>query len=262
MTRHFDQQQLVDSEQELLAGIQRILGPSASDQARVRRGLSACLAAGALAPELPASLLRARHGTRSVFGSVGVKGLGRQVVAAIAIGSAGFGAGLATGRVSSVDTETRAGAHVAVSVRPHEVLAPEARAGSVPRTPDTPDKQHRAQSTTARASGPLADGRAVNARSLTEEADALRRVGQALREGRPQMAGQMLDDLDARIPRGALGQERRAARLMVRCRTGDSGARTAARTWLAGHARSVYAPHVRASCDEQAADGGDSEGTE
>ena len=104
----------------------------------------------------------------------------------------------------------------------------------------------------------MANGRATDPRSLTEEADALRRVGQALREGQPEMAGQILDDLDARIPSGTLGQERRAARLMVRCRTGDSSARAAARAWLARHARSVYAPRVRASCEEPSPEGGDS----
>jgi len=261
MTRHVDeqQQQLVDGEQELLAGIRRIMGPSASDQARVRRGLSACLAAGALAPELPARLLGARHGAGSGFASAGLQGLGKQVVAAIVIGSAGFGAGLATGHLRS-HADAGAQADAAATSPPHEaprVTPPGGIAESVPKPPDAPgDPSPRPEA--PKAGGSVANGRATDPRSLTEEADALRRVGQALREGQPEMAGQILDDLDARIPSGTLGQERRAARLMVRCRTGDSSARAAARAWLARHARSVYAPRVRASCEDPSPEGGDS----
>jgi hypothetical protein len=261
MTRSVDEQQerLDDGNQELLAGIRRIMGPSASDQARVRRGLSACLAAGALAPELPVSLLGARHGAGSGFASTGLQGLGKQLVAALVIGSAGFGAGLATGRLGS-HADAGAQAHSAATSVAHEAprtTPPAAIAESVSKPPDTPGDAPPAREA-PKAKGSTANGPGVDARSLTDEADALRRVGQALREGQPQMAGEILDDLDARIPRGALGQERRAARLMVRCRTGDSSARAAARAWLARHARSVYAPRVRTSCGEPSPGGGDS----
>jgi hypothetical protein len=266
MTRHVDeqQQQLAPGEQDLLAGIRRILGPSPSDQARVRRGVSACLAAGATAPELPASLLGARRGAGSGPSYAGLQGLGKQVIAAVAIGAAGFGAGLATGRVGQVE-DARV-VPVAAPARspesPRAMSSPGATADPVPEEPALPGDAPPTLVEAPRASGSAPNGRAADARSVTEEADALRRVGQALREGQPQMAGQMLDDLDARIPRGALGEERHAARLMVRCRTGEPGAPAVARAWLARHGRSVYAPRVRGSCDERTPPGEDPQARE
>ncbi len=263
MTRHVDerQEELTDREQDLLAGIRRITGPTASDQARVRLALSGCLAAGALAPELPASLTGAGHGAGSGFASAGLHGLGKRIVTALVIGSVGFGAGFMSGRMGSREAPTVASARVAPSASLREAprVAPsEVIADSPPKTPHGEEEPSQTRSVGPKAVGPSSKGRVLDARSLTEEADTLRRIGQALREGQSGMAGQMLDDLDARIPSGALGEERRAARLMVACRTGGSGARAAALAWLARHGRSVYAPRVRASCDERTAVGAES----
>jgi hypothetical protein len=64
----------------------------------------------------------------------------------------------------------------------------------------------------------------------------------------PVLALSLLNDLDSRIPRGALGEERAAARLMARCMTRDPDATGAASAWLKTHPRSVYAPRLRESC--------------
>ena len=67
----------------------------------------------------------------------------------------------------------------------------------------------------------------------------------------PLLALGILNDLDRKIPRGALGEERAAARLIARCQNGDGGARSSAELWLGKNARSVYATRVQASCTER-----------
>jgi hypothetical protein len=95
-------------------------------------------------------------------------------------------------------------------------------------------------------------GASANAgQTLSEEARELRRVDNALRGGMPLLALGILNELDRKIPRGALGEERAAARLIARCQNGDTGARSSSGAWLEKNSRSVYAARVRTSCTER-----------
>jgi hypothetical protein len=226
---------LTDRELDLLAAVRGAMGPAPSDQGRVRAALATSLAAGSTGPRLPSeSGIRIPRGI-----SAGLQGLGWQVAAALFIASLGFVAGFWAGRRAPES-------HPVALAGPQAPGAPPALVADPPnpradeRTPVAPSVHG--------VPSPPASARAVEPRTLAEEAEALRRVGQALRDGQPALAKDILDDLDARIPRGGLSEERGAARVMVACRSNDVNAREVARTWLKRHPRSVYAPRVRASC--------------
>jgi hypothetical protein len=85
--------------------------------------------------------------------------------------------------------------------------------------------------------------------TLSREARALADVERALREGRGSDALAMLAEQSREFAGGALGQEREAARVMALCTSGRSAeGRDAAQRFLAAHAGSPVAAHIRASC--------------
>jgi hypothetical protein len=224
-----------DPEQELLATLRRVMSPTPADQERVAVRLSAQLAAGAIGLSASTDPLPACVTAPALSG---LRGLGTQLIAAGLIGSAGFGGGYLAGR-------SAAGAAPKAS----EAVVAAAAAVSVTRPmPSIVDLSELSPVPAVSAPKPPALVSATAPQTLSEEALELRRVDRALRSQMPVLALSLLNDLDSRIPRGALGEERAAARLMARCMTSDPDATAAASAWLRVHPRSVYAPRLRESC--------------
>lgn len=233
----------VDPEQDLLAGIRRVLGPTPLDQERVRAKLATAIAAGAIS-ELGPGDLAPPPGARGGAVSLGIQGVGKQLAVATLIGVAGFGTGYLSGRSGS-DVHPPAPAPAAARSAP-EASPPAVVAAPAAEAPPTTDGEHRPLQRRALPSAPTTIPR--DPALLSQEAEMLNRVGAALRSGYPLRAEQLLDELDAQIPHGALGEERTAARLMVGCRLQHPRARDRAARWLERHPQSVYAPRLRASC--------------
>ena len=87
----------------------------------------------------------------------------------------------------------------------------------------------------------------VSAETLADETRLLRDADQALRSGNAQRALTLLDKHAARYPRGVLAPERRAERLIARCKLGQVDAK-AANAYLTAHANSAFAPRIRDAC--------------
>lgn len=84
--------------------------------------------------------------------------------------------------------------------------------------------------------------------SFGDELAAVKRIERALRNGEPNAALELLDDLDERMPDGALHEERMAASVMARCALG-LGARSTLRNEFANqHPSSAYLERVARAC--------------
>lgn len=235
----------VDPEQALLLAIQRELSPSPFDRQRVRSALALRIGAATSAAQLAASKPGDLGEARVL--APGLRGLSQQLVAAGLIGAACFGAGYLTGRsrpappTVSATTTTREVPPLE-QVPAVEPLVAVPTASSLKATPS-------GRPVPASSPGPTVDA----ASTLSEEARELRRVDRALRAGSPLLALGILRELDEKVPRGALMEERSAARYVARCQSGDATAASAAAAWLEKHPRSVYSARVRASCNAQPA---------
>lgn len=85
---------------------------------------------------------------------------------------------------------------------------------------------------------------------LAEEVELLRRAREATRDGDGARALAVLDDLERRQPAGALGEERRASRIVALCASDRATeGKDAARTFLAEMPSSIHAERVRAACE-------------
>jgi hypothetical protein len=234
----------IDPEQALLSSIRQELSPTSADRERVTSRVAARIATGVLTPSLPEHL----DAPKPVGAWPGLRGLGQQVVAAGLLSVVTFGAGYLLGRQAppsaALVTVPPAAAvpPAALQPPPPPALAPQAMPSVEPPGPPSASSYRRQE--------PAAPASANSGQTLSEEARELRRVDSALRGGMPLLALGILRDLDQKIPRGALTEERAAARLIARCQNGEAGARSGAVTWLEKNARSVYATRVQASCTE------------
>ncbi len=266
-------------------------GPSgAGVQGSTAPSLDAPLGAGPSGAEVLGSTA-ASPGLWGIGWRSGIQGLGKQLIAAGIVAASGFGLGYVAGGAESVDPaaqravgsasarsrevpaapDTPSRARVreapAAAVEPgldamveppgqgaEEALVGEgtARHGGTPGARRSAAALHEAPGAqdAGAAAGETADPRGRRA-SLDEEALQLRRVGRSLRDGHPLLALKILDDLEIRVPNGALREERVAARLMARCLVGDRDAPATAAAWLRDHPKSVYAPRLRASCPQR-----------
>lgn len=233
----------IDPEQALLSSIRQQLSPSSSDRARVGSRVAARIATGVLTPSLPENF-----DVPKALGSwPGLRGVGQQLIAASLLSAVTFGAGYLLGRHAPADVARVAAVSTQPAPRqaaPEPTPAPEALPSAEPQAPSVPSSKRQAPSASASTSTSAGQ-------TLSEEARELRRVDSALRGGMPLLALGILNDLDRKIPRGALGEERAAARLIARCQNGDGGARSSAALWLEKNSRSVYATRVQASCMER-----------
>jgi hypothetical protein len=84
---------------------------------------------------------------------------------------------------------------------------------------------------------------------LAEEVRLLERADQALRQGAPDVAQTLLDEVATMFPNGQLLEERAATETLLSCqRRRDARAQAAARQFLSTHPGSVYGARVRAAC--------------
>ena len=227
----------IDPEQALLSSIRQQLSPTSADRERVSSRVSARIATGVLTPSLPEDL----EAPKSVGPWRGLRGVGQQVAAAGLLSVVTFGAGYLLGRQAPPSA-----AVVTVPPAPPAVLQPPSPPTSASQP--MPSLEPQAPRVVSRRQEPAASPGANSSQTLSEEARELRRVDSALRAGMPLLALGILRDLDQKIPRGALTEERAAARLIARCQNGEAGARSGAVTWLEKNARSVYTTRVQASC--------------
>jgi hypothetical protein len=103
--------------------------------------------------------------------------------------------------------------------------------------------------TGAKAAANTATSAKSNDGSLSEELDLLRRAERTIRAGNSMVALGLLNELDARFPKGQMLDERAAARVMANCQLADeTAAKAMGQAYLGAHAQSVYAARVRSIC--------------
>ncbi len=101
---------------------------------------------------------------------------------------------------------------------------------------------------------PLAGPGEEQRNALAEEVQLLKRADQALRNGAPDVARSLLDELATTYPNGQLLEERAATETLILCqRQRGERAQSAAREFLAAHPASVYAARIRSGCMDSAA---------
>lgn len=230
---------LDDLEHQVLGHARREMAPTPDDAGRARRALAATLGAAALGKAATAS---ATGGWWASLGSIKTA-----LILAIAIGGGGVALGLSVGT-------NRAPGSVAPAKPTQPVPAPRSAPDALPTA--TAEERASTLATAARddpslrrsASAPPAANREARNR-LAEEVRLLKRADQALRQGSPQIARDLLDELSRSFPNGQLLEERAATETLLSCqRQRDARAQAAARRFLSAHPESVYAARIRAAC--------------
>ncbi|HVR20495.1 MAG TPA: hypothetical protein VMS65_12380 [Polyangiaceae bacterium] len=230
-------------------------GPRSSDRARVKRRIVATIAGagtalgggGTIASGAPAAAFGAAAASKVTLSSV---------VLWLAVG-AGFGSAVSAPAVVSAyrQAETsRASAPISalapvspkLAERPNESprapTAPSAADEAVPAAPSLPAPAERRA---ADVPGAVPTGAA----SLAEETRLLQAAQRELARKNTSVALALLDEHATRFPRGALAQERSAARVLALCDLGRSGdARRAAQAFIRSAPQSPLVPRLRASC--------------
>jgi hypothetical protein len=145
-------------------------------------------------------------------------------------------------------------ARVGAELEPPPIPATRAADASphpLPTPPVVPAQ--RAPSRTLAARGPLGRGAAApavdpNARFL-EAVRLLSRAQRALDGGEPALALVLLEELDGRVPRELLSEERQAALIIALCKSGEAArARGVAAELAASSPSSIYAARIVRSC--------------
>jgi len=229
-------------ELELVARARGALAPEPQDRTRLREVLFAKIAAGAVVSGAASSVANVkplRHLLNSHFAALST------VVAATA--TVAFAAGYVTGHHTH-----------AVVVKTVTVTQPQAEGNATP-PPLSPTPAPQASLASSldlghsgarlRAAANTTPSASPSPNSLSEELELLRRAERTIRSGNSQVALGLLDELDARLPKGQLLEERTAARVMARCQLdSEDGARARGNAYLFAHGQSVYADRVRILC--------------
>ena len=201
--------------QDVLAAAWRGLSPTAEDGERVRRLMSAALAAqtGASAEPPPGTPIRPRRWLGRL--------LALGAVAAVA-GGVGYRAGQLAERnaARSADEFKRAPEVPATPVPAAPMLAAPAPVAE-PAAPQATARPQREASHRPPAPAHAPSPVAPNPDALAEEVRVLRSAERALRESHPGFALALLRELDRSVPNGRLTEERQAVRAIARCASGD-----------------------------------------
>lgn len=230
---------LDELEDQVLGHTRREMAPTREEAWRAREALAARLGAATLGKMATASA------SRSGLASLASLKTALLIVAAITGGGAVVGLSVRADDAASV-------APIARPPEPVPVPNPQPQARPSPeqeRTRSTPAiASHAIPSVKRSAPKPSAEaGEAPN--RLAEEVRLLKRADQALRQGRPDIARNLLDELSIRYPKGQLLEERAATETLLACqRRRDEAARAAAGRFLTAHPASVYATRIRATC--------------
>jgi predicted Zn-dependent protease len=226
-------------EEQVLGHARREMGPTPADSRRVRAAVLAQIGAATLGQAAGASA------AGGWFASLGP--IKTALVVAAATGGVSTLAGLywrahePPRRVAPSATTAEAPVAPALESRKPATSADEVSplASSSPREPRT------------KSSGPLPSAASSEEQRnrLAEEVWLLKRADQALRNGAPDVARSLLDELATTNPNGQLLEERAAAQTLILCQRERGGAaQAAAEEFLAAHPASVYAARIRAAC--------------
>jgi hypothetical protein len=229
--------------------------PSASDRERVKRTVLGRVALAAAAASSTAGAASAAAGSAAAMGStatitaVKVHATVAWIVTSLAVGgTAGVGV-VAWDRAQ----------HFAASVAAHEVLpsgaAPSAASTASPRVEAAMELEPPlapAAATREQALAPpskSAGSGAMPRATVGAEVALLREAREALREGRPSRAIEVLGEHARRFPAGALAEERRAIRAIALCQASPGpGSRAEAESFLKSAPDSPLVERVRAAC--------------
>lgn len=242
--------ELDEVERRVLQGARRALSPSSADAERV---LAATLTALGAAPALPATRPgHTRFGARA--------GLLSKVSAALVIagisGAIGYLAGYQAAQPNRPKGEVLTAAPAVVPAAPqptdsaHETAPSQAEESTQATPASPPDTASRRR--TARAVRPAVTSEPVpeppKQPSLGDELAAVKLIERALRNDEPNVALELLDELDERMPQGALGEERLAASVMARCALGIGPKHVLRHEFASRHPSSAYLERVQRAC--------------
>jgi hypothetical protein len=231
--------------EEILARARRAWSPSAADAERVRRAATAALAGGGAlaataAPTSP---------TPSPSSSPSSSWAAKLWVAALTASVSG-GAGYWVGHRAGVRDARPPAAAISPAQPTEPIASPALTAAPVAVAAESfalpPASGHRAPQGPRHGTGAAA---ASEPESLAIEVQALRNAERALRDGAPGLALTFLQELDRRVPRGRLTEERDAAATLARCMRGDRPFDVdLAADFVGRYPRSVYRPRVEQAC--------------
>ena len=233
-------------ERSLFARARGALEPTEADRGRIHQQLAARIAsasvveASSASPAVPTSPLRHLIDSHLVALSTAV----------ISVGLVAFGAGYLWGQHSQKPVVTTVIQYLPApnNEAPKSLAAaPNDLPTNQPSLTSFPDRGR--GGTGAKAAANTATSAKLNDSSLSEELDLLRRAERTIRAGNSMVALGLLNELDARFPKGQMLDERAAARVMANCQlTDETAAKAMGQAYLGAHAQSVYAARVRSIC--------------
>jgi len=239
-------------------------GPSHGARARVKRRLVAGLAGAATALGGGGTIA-----SGAPAGALAAVSAGKVTVASVALWlAAGAGLGTAVSAPAVVSTYRRAEAVRAAAPVEAPVMAPSHAPVTAPAVPHTTPSERPSEPSPALASPDPpkpprieratqiggADQQRVStptgaATSLAEETRLLEAAQRELARNQGGAALALLDEHAAKFPRGALSEERAAARILALCRLGRTGeARRAAEAFVGAAPQSPLVPRLESSC--------------
>ncbi len=226
--------------------------PTRADRERVRGAISARLAAGAAAGLGVTVAAKSSVAAALLAGSAA-----KALVTVVVVGSIGAGAvWIAKGgsRRPAPDTVPRSTAAAPAVPRAEETFVLATSPAPAAPAPEKPTSALRPSARTPFPGGATAPGtRMPGAGDVASEVRLLGEAHTAIRGGEAERALALLDEHARRFPRGAMGEEREAARIAALCalhRTSE--AKDATERFLRASPRSPLAGALRTSC------GGDS----
>jgi hypothetical protein len=233
----------------------RLARPSPAERSRLRRGVDSRLVAAGLLAAGTATATVAEGGGAAAAAAGAAGGAGAKVtlfgalvkigLAGLCVGAIGFGGsaffqgapprtlepGMQRVNVSAALARARPSADLTLAPPPKSSPESSLASSAVPR----PSNKL-----------PAASAEPV---SIAGEVAMLRRAQKALKQGDAEASLAAIDALAAKHPKGALREERLAARVLALCAAGrTSEARAAGQAFLAEAPNSVQASRVRASC--------------
>lgn len=243
------------------------LAPTESDRARILAALEARLAAGnsERAPRDDASAVRSRPAMRGNFVARPALRLTRLVGMAVLLCGTGAIFGWTAWRAAKLSPSS-APSPLSHAVSKPELVVPAAPANTSSASPDTPQFTDAPVPRTVapkvvgkrsrtRAAAPSSQAAVANAQvaplpaaSLRPELDALQRAERALRDGRPELALEILRACDREVGKGTLQQERAAAEFVARCALTPQPRPDLFSEFTRAYPHSAYAERVRRSC--------------
>lgn len=242
-------------ERTLLARARGALEPTAADRGRIREQLAARMASASVVAASSASAPLPSHPLRHLIDAHRVA-LSSTV---LTVGLVAFGAGYFLGQRNQKPIVTTVTQYGPSTIPRRHLPAPNTQAqqtppavpvdlpSSPPSLTSFPDRGR--GGTGAKAAPSTATSAKSNDGSLSEELDLLRRAERTIRAGNSMVALGLLNELDARFPKGQMLDERAAARVMGNCQLTDpSSAKAMGQAYLGSHAQSVYTARVRSIC--------------